>query len=144
MRFTQGLLEWGQQLGLPDLVIATDTAELRNMLHTRRGQEQDGAWEQLARMSSTRDFASIIQARENFYQFALEALRRSRLGLRVFLLAIRGSLAQSYLKSRSCPSCGVKYDFVHFISCPSLGDPLLPALTRLGGDKDWVGFVSVI
>jgi hypothetical protein len=95
-------------------------------------------------MPSTRFFATLVQGREDFYQVALEASRRSRLELRVLLLAITGSLSQSYLKTRQCPSCGVKFEFEHFLSCPHLSDSIIPGLTRLGGDKDWEGFVSSI
>ncbi len=110
-------------------------ADAKGTLLDLRVQGLEGYWEQFAKMPSTMFLASLIQGREDFYQVALEASRRSRLGLRIFLLAITGSLAQSYLRSRFCSECGVKFDFEYFISCPAFGDSLLPALTRLGGGQ---------
>jgi hypothetical protein len=142
--FTQGIKDWGQQLGLHELELNADISGVRGLLHDNRVQALDSTWDMFARMPSTRFFASLIRDRHDFHQVALEASRRSRLGLRVFLLAITGSLSQSYLKTRKCPACGAGFDFEHFVSCSFLGVPLVPALTRLGGDKDWKEFVSLI
>jgi hypothetical protein len=72
--------------------------------------------------------ATMLGNRGNYYEAALAASKVSRLGLRVFLLATSGSLAQSYLKTRVCHFCGVSFSFEHFLCCPELGDDLRPHL----------------
>jgi hypothetical protein len=54
---------------------------------------------------------------------------------------ITGSPAQSYIKSRVCPFCTAKFDFIHFISsfsCPKLGADLSTALGDAAAREDWV------
>jgi hypothetical protein len=82
--------------------------------------------------------------RSHFYQAALTASRFSRLGLRVFLLALSGSLAQSYLHSRACHICGLQFTFQHFLNCTALGADLEPLIRDAASKEDWEKFVLIV
>jgi hypothetical protein len=109
-----------------------------------RARELDNVWDTFSRMPSTRLIAEIVGERGNFYQVSVEASRYSRLGLRVFLLSVTASLAQSYLKTRVCPHCCVKFDFEHFLGCHMLGPDLRPLLVVTALEEDWKLFVGLI
>jgi hypothetical protein len=142
--FNQVIKDWGLQLGIPEFFLCTDRIEAGSQLCQVRTRSLDSAWETFSRMPSTNAVASILRSRQGFFEAAREASKFSRLGLRVFMLAITGSFAQSYLKSRGCHSCGTSFSFEHFISCPSLGDDLRLALETCADNEDWRGFVLII
>jgi hypothetical protein len=142
--FTESIRTWGVHLGLTNAHLETSQMAVAGQLEGARGHNLDGAWEVFSRMTSTKYIASILGNRRNFYQVASEASRFSRLGLRVFLLAATGSLAQSYISSRFCPHCFVKFDFVHFLSCGTLGEDLRPALVAASEREDWKDFSAII
>jgi hypothetical protein len=62
----------------------------------------------------------------------------------MFLLAITGSLAQSYLKTRVCHHCCVSFSFEHLLNCPRLGDDLQAPLLASREAEDWKLFVSIV
>jgi hypothetical protein len=142
--FTESIRSWGESLGLSDAHLETSQMAVAGQLEGVCGHNLDGAWEVFSRMSSTTFIASILGNRRNFLHVASEASRPSRLGLRVFLLASTGSLAQSYISSRVCPHCIAKFDFEHFLSCVMLGDDLKPALVAASESEDWKGFSALI
>jgi hypothetical protein len=142
--FTAVMQSWGVELGLDNFHLVADRSEGANLLREVRGRHLDSNWETFSRMPSTREFAGFLGSRVALRAIAVEASRRSRLGLRVLLLAGTGSLAQSYLNTRFCPVCLLKYDFVHFISCPALGEDLSASLLRFVGDEDWRSFSDLI
>jgi hypothetical protein len=137
MGFTHSLSEWGSTLDYPDAHMESDRIVAAGVLSDLRRRTQDSHWDMFSRMPSTRDFATIIGTRFGFRSVAVASSRHSRLGLRVFLLSVTGSLAQSYLGSRSCPICHVKFDFIHFLSCPSLGEELIPVMFDLAKEACW-------
>ncbi len=137
MGFTQGVKDWGQQLDLPDIHYCTSKAEAISALESLHSRGLENAWDQFARMPSTQGFASMLRGRDDMFQATLAASRFSRLGARVFLLAVTGNLAQSYLKIRTCPSCGVSFDFCHFLSCRELGADARSVLTSLCQEQKW-------
>ncbi len=142
--FTQVVKDWGQQLDLPDIHICTSKAEATSMLEALHARGLESAWDQFARMPSTQGFASMLRGRDDMFWATLAASRFSRLGVRVFLLAITGNLAQSYLKSRMCPSCGVKFDFEHFLSCKELGPDISARLSASCKEQLWGDVVASI
>jgi hypothetical protein len=142
--FTQAIKDWGQQLGLGDIHFETSRAAVAHTLAEARSRELDAVWDAMARMPSTKLIADMTGCRGHFYQTVVEASRFSRLGLRVFLLVVTGSLAQSYLKSRVCPFCLCKFDFEHFLCCAALGPDLYPTLKMRAEDEDWKGFSCLI
>jgi hypothetical protein len=144
--FTQSVKDWGQEMGLESesVHLCTDKNRVSGLLETRRLRDLDSVWEQFARMASSKSIVTLLGNRENFFQAALTASRFSKLGVRVFILAVTGCLAQSYIKTRTCPPCGEKYDFDHFLSCPALGDPIYLALSQACQRKDWDCFVEVL
>jgi hypothetical protein len=81
---------------------------------------------------------------EDYRELALEASRRSRLGLRVFMLSTSGSLSLSSTRSRCCPGCGTLLTFEHFISCATLGDDLRALFADYGRSKEWKLFIDVL
>jgi hypothetical protein len=135
--FLQGIKDWGLQLGLPDLYRVGDKEEAAGQLDAALSKHLEGAWDAFSRMSSTSLAASILKDRSNFHQTALAASRFSRLGLRVFLLALTGSLALSYTHSRACLSCGTQFTFRHFLSCAALGADLEPVMREAVNREDW-------
>jgi hypothetical protein len=144
MGFLQVIKDWGMEIGLPDLYSVSDKGKVTGLLWGVRQGTLDGTWDTFARMPSTRLVASLVGDRGNFYEVSLAASKLSRLGLHIFLLAVTGSLAQSYLKARVCYNCGEKYTFEHFISCPFLGPDLLPLFKQAGDSQDWDAFVSLV
>ncbi len=142
--FVQSIADWGKELDLPTIHFETSRELVAGHLREAREREMDGCWEVFARMSSTRDVAALLGSRFGFRQASVEASNFSRLGLRVFLLAITGSLSQSYVQTRTCPFCVVKFDFLHFLSCPSLGIDLRPVVAAEAANEDWKAFVKVI
>jgi hypothetical protein len=142
--FNQSIKDWGTQLGIDDLFLVTDRVVASEKLQAVREKTLDSAWETFSRMPSTCLVASMLGVREGLSRAAGEASKVSRLGLRVFLLAATGSLAQSYIHTRSCPPCGVRFDFAHFLSCPLLGDDLHPRLVDCGAREEWKEFVTLI
>jgi hypothetical protein len=142
--FLQSIKDWGGQLGLQELHLVGDRGEVSSQLDAARQVSLNGTWDTFARMPSTGLVASLVGSRAHFHAVALEASRYSQLGLRVFLLAITGSLAQSYLRTRACHSCGVQYSFEHFVTCPSLGVDLLRLLETAVANEDWKGFVRIL
>jgi hypothetical protein len=142
--FFQEVRDWGLHLGISDLFLATDRSMAVEQLETWRETKLDSEWDTFSRMSSTATAASILGNRVAFHKATREASRFSRLGLRVFLLAITGSLAQSYLKSRSCSSCGVQFSFAHFLTCPLLGEDMTPSLVRSCEEEDWKHFSLLV
>jgi hypothetical protein len=142
--FVQTIADWGRELELPAIHLETSREIVAGQLREAREREMNGCWETFSRMSSTKDAAIFLGSRFGFRQASVEASNCSRLGLRVFLLAITGSLSQSYLSTRTCPFCVTKFDFLHFISCPSLGDNLEAALAAAGANEDWKEFSRII
>jgi hypothetical protein len=142
--FAQSVKEWGQELGVSSLVMMADKVEAGAALGDLRAQSRAGAWETFARMSSTRAFASLVGGEAAFHELALEASRRSRLGLRVFLLSITGSLSLSYTRTRFCSGCGEICSFEHFISCPAMGDALGPLMAEYVAAGEWKLFVDLL
>jgi hypothetical protein len=142
--FLQVIKDWGLQLGLPDLFRAGSRAEAAATLDETREKGLDGAWDSFARMPSTKFAASLLGNCRNFYEVSLQASRLSRLGLRVFLLSITGSLAQSYIKKRACPTCGDNFSFEHLLSCSTLGVDLREQLRLACEVQDWKAFVSIV
>ncbi len=141
--FLQMVKDWGLQIGLPELYSVSDRGEAAGALEAALHRSLDSSWDTFARMSSTKFAASILADRHAFHQVSLASSRFSRLGLRVFLLAITGSLAQSYLGSRACHSCGTQFSFQHFLTCPTLGADLEPVLRSAVSNEDW-GRVALI
>jgi hypothetical protein len=136
---------WGLQLGLPDLFLCGDRGEAAGQLAVARERLLDSTWDTFARMPSTALVAAMLGSRAHFHEAALAASRFSRLGLRVFLLAITGSLALSYCKTRAYYRCVVNFSFEHFLSCPELGgEDCRPHLRAVVEKEDWKVFVSVI
>jgi hypothetical protein len=144
MGFLQTVKDWGQQLELPNLFQVGDRSEASGLLTGSRVQALDNAWDTFARMPSTSYVASLLVDRGNFYEVSLAASKVSRLGLRVFLLAITGSLAQSYLRTRKCHCCDVSFSFEHFLSCTALGDDLRPNMILLRENQAWDKFAYAI
>ncbi len=144
MGFTQGLYEWGAELGFENFHLLVNKGSGAGLLCDLRGRTMDSHWDNFSWMSSTKAFANLIGSRFAFRQVAVEASRRSRLGLRVFLLAISGSLAQSYLKSRTCSFCQCRFDFEHFISCSALGEELFSVLQERVVAEDWKGVADLV
>jgi hypothetical protein len=142
--FTASLKDWGEHLGLQAFHFICDRPSGSSVLREARDKDGDANWDLFVRMPSTREFGELIGSCAAFYQMALEASRCSRLGLRGFLLAGTGSLAQSYLHTRSCPSCFVMFDFLHFILCPCLGKDLSGYLSRFIAKEDWESFVNLL
>jgi hypothetical protein len=142
--FLQVIKDWGQLLGLSDLYTVGGKEEAAGMLDQLRLDTLDSTWDTFSRMSSTKLVAELVGNRRNFYEVSLTASRLSRLGLRVFLLAVTGSLAQSYLRSRACTVCGVNFTFEHFASCSALGQDLLPLLSLARESEDWEQFILLI
>jgi hypothetical protein len=142
--FLQVIKDWGQQLGIPDLFLVGDRGQAAGQLAGIREGQLDGTWDTFARMPSTMVAAALLGSRDNFYAAALAASRFTRLGLRVFLLTITGSLSLSYCKTRACHHCGVHFSFEHLMSCPVLGDDHRPLLEAAVGREDWKGFVLII
>ncbi len=142
--FLQVIKDWGQQLGLPDLFAVGDRAEAVGQLAGTREGLLDSTWDTFARMPSTTMAAALLGSRANFYEAALAASRFTRLGLRVFLLTITGSLSLSYCQTRACHHCGVHFSFEHLMSCPFLGDDRRPLLKAAVEREDWRGFAVII
>jgi hypothetical protein len=142
--FSQGIKDWGLALNLPKLSQVTDVPTARTELRAVRERSLDSLWDTASRMTSTRSFASLVRTRQAFHAISVAASRRTRLGLRILLLAITGSLAQSYLGVRYCQLCNVKFDFDHFLSCTIFGDDLRPALNAFVKDEDWGSFADLI
>ncbi len=142
--FLQSIKDWGLVLGLPELYGANDCAEASSMLEEAQQVFLDGTWDTFARMPSTNLAATILANRANFRQVSLRASRFSRNGLRVFLLAITGSFAQSYIKTRACHTCGVNFSFEHLLSCPHLGSDITDILREAALTEDWDHFISLI
>jgi hypothetical protein len=136
--------DWGLQLGLPDFFLVGDRGEAAGQLAVACDRTLDSTWDTFSRMPSTATVAAMLGSRANFYEAALAASRFSRLGLRIFLLAITGTLSMSYLKSRACYHCGVQFSFDHFLSCPALGDDRRPYIKAAIEKEDWKVFVSLI
>jgi hypothetical protein len=142
--FVQTVRDWGCALGLPTLFLEPDKGVVMSQLEGKKSEGQDEAWASFASMSSTKELAQLVGNRTGFYELAKAASSFSRLGLRVFLLTISGSLAQSYLKSRSCPHCGVPFSFAHFISCSALGQDLQSTLAELIHEEEYERAVVII
>jgi hypothetical protein len=142
--FNQSIKDWGTQLGIDDLFLSTDSVVANDKLRAVREKSLDSAWEAFSRMPSTCLVASMLGGREGFSKTTVAASEVSRLGLRVFLLATTGSLAQSYIRTRSCHSCGVSFDFAHFLSCPFLGEDLRPRLMDSGAREEWKEFAMLV
>jgi hypothetical protein len=131
------MLTWG-------IHFCTDRGQVKGILNDRGSQDLDSAWEQFARMPSTKSIATLVGSCENFFQGALTASRFSKLGVRVFILSVTGCLAQSYLKTRTCPPCGEKFDFDHLLSCPVLGESIYPTLFQACQQCEWESFVEIL
>jgi hypothetical protein len=141
--FNQSVKDWGTQLGIDDLFMVTEQMTASEKLRAVRERSLDSSWEAFVRMPSTSLVASMLGEREGLFLAANEASKFSRLGLRAFLLSITGSLAQSYLRTRSCTMCGRGFDFQHFLTCPLLGVDLGPALVESAAERDWKRFALI-
>jgi hypothetical protein len=142
--FTQGLKEWAEQLGLSSILFDCDLAKVKEAHQAMRDIALDEAWSRFSEMPSTSYAASIFESRSAVFQVLHEASTFSRLGVRAAMLAMSGSLAMSYTGLKVCTSCGVRFDFVHFLSCPALGSPLSPTLTSCVENKDWAEAANLI
>jgi hypothetical protein len=142
--YSQILYDWCQQLSITERFFVCDQSAFRSALEARRLRLLDEDWVTFQTMSSTRFAASLFRSRVAVYNVALEASRLSRLGVRVFFLAISGALSLSYVKSRSCTLCNVRFDFEHFLSCEALGAGLTQRFSCLVDEEDWRGIASLI
>jgi hypothetical protein len=142
--FAQTVKDWGLELGVPFLFRLSGTPEADAALGEQRERALVGAWETFSRMSSTCAFATLVGGGAAFRELALEASRRSRLGLRIFLLVASGSLSMSYFRSRHCPGCGDLCTFVHFVECSSLGANLKPLLSQYAAEEKWKEFIDLL
>jgi hypothetical protein len=142
--FVQSIRDWGCTLGFPALFLEPDRGLVTQQLDAALHSELDATWVTFSEMTSSRALATLLGGRESFLGAAQAASRFSRLGLRIFLLAGTGSLAQSYIKSRDCPQCGVRFSFEHYLSCPALGPELLSSLETYVATDDFDRFSVVI
>jgi hypothetical protein len=139
--FVQSIREWGCAFELPAIFLEPDKGVAIGLLEARREEALDAAWASFSAMSSTRAVAELLGGRANFHRASLEASRFTKLGLRVFLLIVTGSLAQSYSKNRVCSQCGVPFTFVHFLDCPALGSDVYLTLRGFVEREDFERFV---
>jgi hypothetical protein len=142
--FVQSIRDWGCLFGLPALFLAPDKGLAAHQLDESRISELDTIWDSFSEMTSTRALARLLGGRESFLGTAQAASRFSRLGLRIFILAGTGSLSQSYLKTRDCPQCGVRFDFDHYLCCPALGPELMASLSSYVAVKEFDKFSVAI
>ncbi len=135
--FLQCFREWCQHFCLLDAFSSCDRSSFKAALQTRLSGLLDEDWALFSSMPSTRFASTIFCSRQAIYHSALEASRLSRLGVRVFMLAVSGSLSVSYCRSRVCFLCASKFDFEHFLSCSGLGPTLVESLRLAVLNEDW-------
>jgi hypothetical protein len=142
--FSQFLYEWCEYLGVLDAFFLCDRQACKSALQARLSRLLDEDWVLFSTMSSARFASTLFGSRQALYLVALEASRLSRLGLRAFMLSVSGALSLSYCRSRSCFSCGARFDFEHFLTCTGLGGNLVPLLQSAVSNEDWRGFAFAI
>jgi hypothetical protein len=135
--FSQIFHDWCEHFRLLDVFFSCDRSVFKAALQARLDRVLDEDWLLFSSMSSTRFASSIFCSRQAVYFTALEASRLSRLGVRIFMLAVSGSLSISYCKSRHCCACGLKFDFQHFLSCSGYGPDLTSLLISAVSCEDW-------
>jgi hypothetical protein len=135
--FSQTFHDWCESLGLLKDFFACDRVAFKSSLQVRLASQLDADWAAFSSMSSTRFASNVFGSRQAFYSTALEASRLSKLGVRVFMLFISGSLSLSYCRSRICFACGSKSDFEHLLTCQALGANLVSLLRLHVLNEDW-------